>query len=240
MDTFLQVLTMAWIVLGFLLISFNVQISLLFCPQVLGICGDTWQLWRMRAYVIQVVWNLLVFGLGFANTLVQQITDNVTFTLSHEKYYPNDTSGYWNYAFYRNGKPIDDWDADATPFQKAMNPSNRLYPEFELDAEGLNESNPEYFTVAFDRLSEQKARAYIESFNRERGELANPMAIPTCLVMWIGVSLLAPFWLLVFEALGIMAILFPGLFLICFGPTLWTVMRSLGFIGWITSLFHDI
>ncbi len=121
-----------------------------------------------------------------------------------------------------------------------MNPSSRLYPEFELDAEGLNESNPEYLTVAFDRLSEQKARAYIENFNREHGELANPMAIPACLVMWIGVSFLAPFWPLVFEALGIMAILFPGLFLICFGPTLWTVMRSLGFIGRITSLFHDI
>jgi len=58
--------------------------------------------------------------------------------------------------------------------------------------------------------------------------------------MWIGVSFLAPFWPLVFEALGIMAILFPGLFLICFGPTLWTGMRSLGFIGWIRSLFHDI
>ena len=127
---FLQVLTMAWIVLGFLLIPFNVQISFLFCLQVLRICGDTWQLWRMRAYVIQVVWNLLVFGLGFANTLVHQITDNVTFTLSHERDYPNDTSGYWNYTFYRNGKPIDDWSDNATPFQKAMNPSNRLYPEF--------------------------------------------------------------------------------------------------------------
>jgi hypothetical protein len=94
---------------------------------------------------------------------------------------------------------------------RRLNPSNHLYPKFELDAEGLNESNPEYLTVAFDHLSEQKARAYIENFNREHGELANPMAI-----------------------------LFPGLFLICFGPTPWTVMRSLGFIGWITSLFHDI
>jgi hypothetical protein len=52
----------------------------------------------------------------------------------YEKYYPNDTNGYWNYTFYRNGKPIDDWEDNATPFQKAMNPSNRLYPEFELDA----------------------------------------------------------------------------------------------------------
>ena len=126
------------------------------------------------------------------------------------------------------------------PFQKAMNPSNRLYPEFELDAKGLNESNPEYLRVAFDRLSEQKARAYIENFNREHGEQASPTAIPAFLVMWIAVSVLAPFWPLVFEALGIMAILCPGMFLICFGPTLWIVMRSLGFIGWITSLFHDI
>ncbi len=66
------------------------------------------------------------------------------------------------------------------------------------------------------------------------------MAIPISLMMWIGVSVLAPFCPLVFEALEIMAILFPGLFLICFGPTLWTVMRSLGFIGWIKSFFHDI
>jgi hypothetical protein len=240
MDTFLQVLAMPWIVLGFCLIPFNVQISSLYCPQVLGISGDTRELWRMRAYLIQVVWNLLFFGLGFGNTLVHQITDEVTFTLSHEKYYPNDSNGYWNYTFYSNGKLIDDWDDNATPFQKAMNPRNRLYPEFELDAEGLNESNPEYLTVAFDRLSESKARAYIENFNREHGELANPPAIPTFLVMWIAVSFLAPFWPLVFEALGIMAILFPGLFLICFGPTLWTVMRSLGFIGLITSLFHDL
>ena len=179
---------MAWIVLGFLLIPFNVQISFLYCPQVLGISGDTWQLWRMRAYLIQVVWNLLVFGLGFGNTLFHQATDKVTFTLSHEKYYPNDTNGYWNYTFYRNGKPIDDWDDNATPFQKAMNPSNRLYPEFELDAEGLNESNAEYFTVAFDRLSEPKARAYIEKFNREHGELANPMAIPICLVCGLALA----------------------------------------------------
>jgi hypothetical protein len=121
-----------------------------------------------------------------------------------------------------------------------MDPSNRLYPEFELDAKGLNESNPEYLTVAFDRLSKQKARAYIDNFNREHGELANPMAISTSLVMWIGVSVLAPFWPLVFEALGIVAILFPGLFLVFFGPTLWNVMRSLGFIGWIKSFFHDI
>src|SRR5207302_663505 len=177
----------------------------------------------------------VVFGLGFGNTLFHQCTDKVTFTLSHEKYYPNDTNFYWNYSFYRTGKPIDDWSDNATPFQKAMNPSTRLYPEFELDAEGLNESNPEYLTVAFDRLSEQKARAYIENFNREHGELANPLAIPISLVMWIGVSVFASFWPLVFEALGIMAIPFPGLFLICFGPTLWTAMRSLGFIGWITS-----
>jgi hypothetical protein len=42
----------------------------------------------------------------------------------------------------------------------------------------LHESNSEYLTVAFDRLSEQKARAYIENFNREHGELANPLDIP--------------------------------------------------------------
>jgi hypothetical protein len=240
MDTFLQVLAMAWIVLEFFLNPFNVQISSLYCPQILGISGDTWELWRMRAYVIQVVWNLLFFGLGFGNTLFHQATDKIIFTLSHEKYYPNGSNGNWNYTFYRNGKPIDDWDDNATPFQKAMNPSNRLYPEFELDAEGLNESHPEYLTVAFHCLSETKTRAYIENFNREHGELPNPLAIPACLMMWLGVSVLAPFWPLVFEALGIMAILFPGLFLICFGPTLWTVMRSLGFIGWITSLFHDI
>ena len=34
---------------------------------------------------IQVVWNLLFFGLGFANTLFHQATDKVTFTLSREK-----------------------------------------------------------------------------------------------------------------------------------------------------------
>src|SRR5258705_3317900 len=219
MDSLLQVLAMAWIVLGFFLIPFNVRISFLYCPQILGISGDTWELWRMRANVIQVVWNLLVFGLSFGNTLFHQGTDKVTFTLSHEKYYPNDTNGYWNYTCYRTGKQIDDWSDNATPFQKAMNPSNRLYPEFELDAEGLNESNPEYLTVAFDRLSEQKARAYIENFNREHGELANPMAIPACLVMWIGVSFLAPFLPLVFEALWGMAIPFPCLVPICLWPT---------------------
>jgi hypothetical protein len=50
---------------------------------------------------------------------VHQATDKVTFTLTHGTYYPNDANGYWNYTFYRNGKPIDDWDDNATPFQKA-------------------------------------------------------------------------------------------------------------------------
>ncbi len=155
---------MAGIVLGFFLIPCNVQISLLYCPQLLGISGDTWDLWRMRAYLFQVVWTLLAFGLGFGNTLVHQATDKVTFTLSHEKYYPNDSNGYWNYTFYRNEKPSDDWSDNATPFQKAMNPSNRLYPELELDAEGLNESNPEYLSVAFDRCP-----------NRRRGPISRTL-----------------------------------------------------------------
>jgi hypothetical protein len=41
-----------------------------------------------------------------------------------------------------------------------MNPHG-FYPEFKLDPEGLNESNPEYYSVAFDHLSKEEARAIV-------------------------------------------------------------------------------
>jgi hypothetical protein len=239
MDAFLEVLARVWIILGFFLIPFNLQISLLYCPQVLGISGDTWILWRKRAYVIQVVWNLLFFGLGIGYTHFRQATDNVTF-----KYEPS--GSYTNWKFYRNGKLLDDDESEeATPFQRAFAQSISHNPfgknaDFKLDPEGLHESNPEYHSVAFEKLSVEEARAYIEKYNREHGDLVNPVYLPTCLLVWLGFSLAAPFWPMVFEAVGIISVLFPGLFLFCFGPMIWAVMRSLGFIGWVTSLFHDI
>jgi len=52
------------------------------------------------------------------------------------------------------------------PFKKAMNPSKSSFPEFELDAEGLNESNPEYLTSLWtDLVRYRRRRAYIENFN---------------------------------------------------------------------------
>jgi hypothetical protein len=238
MDAFLEVLVWVWIILGFFLIPFNVQISLLYCPEVLGISGDTWQVWRKRAWVVQMAWNPLFFGLGIGNTLVHQATDRVTF--SREP-----SGGYSDWKFYRNGKLIDDDADDATPFQKACVNSISHNPfgknaDFKLDPEGLNESNPENYAVAFDKLSEEEARAYIKKYNREHSDLGNPFTIPLYLLTWFGFSVAAPFWPMVFEALGIIAVLFPGLFLFCFGPMIWAVMRSLGFIGWVTSLFHDI
>ena len=145
-----------------------------------------------------------------------------------------------------NGKLLDDDESEeATPFQRAFAQSISHNPfgknaDFKLDPEGLHESNPEYHSVAFEKLSVEEARAYIEKYNREHGDLVNPVYLPTCLLVWLGFSLAAPFWPMVFEAVGIISVLFPGLFLFCFGPMIWAVMRSLGFIGWVTSLFHDI
>ena len=42
--------------------------------------------------------------------------------------------------------------------------------EFQLDPQGLNETKPEYYSVAFDDLSEEEARAYIEKYNRVHGD----------------------------------------------------------------------
>ena len=97
MDAFLEVLVWVGIILGFFLMPFNVHISFLCCPHGIGISDDTWILWQKRAYVIQVVWNLLFFGLGIGYTLFRQATDNVTF-----KYEPS--GSYTNWKFYRNGK----------------------------------------------------------------------------------------------------------------------------------------
>jgi hypothetical protein len=238
MDLFLEALVWVWIILGFFLIPFNLQISLLYCPEILGISGDTWQLWQKRAWVIQVAWNLAFFGLGISNTLVHRATDRVTF--SRES-----SGGYSDWKFYRNGKLIEDDGNDATPFQKALvnsisHNSFGKNAEFKLDPEGLNESDPKYYAVAFSNLSVEEQRSYIEKFNREHDDLANPVYLPKCLLAWLGVSVAAPFWPMVFEGLGVMAMFCPGWFLVCFGPTIWVVFQSLGFFGWIKGLFHDI
>jgi hypothetical protein len=238
MDAFLSALALVWIVLGFFLIPFNLNISNLLAFDILKVDGDTWQRWRKRAYAFQFAWNLLFFGLGIGYAAVHKGIDRVTFA-----YQPS--GSYADWKFYRNGKLIDDDADDATPFQKALVNSISHNPfgknaEFRLDPEGLHEDNPEYYAVAFDKLSEQEARAYIEKFNRAHSDFANPGYLPTCLLAWLGVSVAAPFWPMLFEALGVMAMVCPGWFLVCFGPTFWVVLQSLGFFGWIKGLFHDI
>jgi hypothetical protein len=57
-------------------------------------------------------------GLGIGNSLVHRATDRVTFTLSRDKLYPNAVRS-WKAEFYRNGKPVDDFANDATPFPKS-------------------------------------------------------------------------------------------------------------------------
>src|SRR5262249_38775350 len=131
---------------------------------VLGISDDTWQLWQKRAWVIQVAWKLLFFGVGIGSTLIHRATDRVTF-------FRESSGGYSQWKFHRNGKLIDDDADDATPFQKVYlnsishNPYGKT-AEFTLDPEGLHEDNPEYYSVAFDHLSVEQQRAYIEKYNR--------------------------------------------------------------------------
>jgi hypothetical protein len=239
MDAFLSVLALVWIILGFFLIPFNLNISNLLAFDILKVDWNTWQRWRKRVYAFQFAWNLLFFGLGIGYTVVHKVIDRVTFA-----YQPS--GSYSDWRFYCNGKLLDDDESsEASPFQRAYAQSISRNPfgrnaEFKLDPEGLHESDPEYYAVAFSNLPVEEQRAYIEKYNRDYSDLANPAYLPTCLLVWVGFSVAAPFWPMVFEALGIIAILFPWLFLFCFGPTLWTVMRSLGFIGRVTSLFRDI
>jgi len=84
MDTFFFLWNLVWFIGGIFFLPFNLQVSLLYACPILGIDAETWTWWRKKAYVIQVVWNLVFFGLQFGYTLTHWATDRVTFTLSRE------------------------------------------------------------------------------------------------------------------------------------------------------------
>jgi hypothetical protein len=187
MDAFLSVLALVWIILGFFLIPFNLNISNLLAFDILKVDWNTWQRWRKRVYAFQFAWNLLFFGLGIGYTVVHKVIDRVTFA-----YQPS--GSYSDWRFYCNGKLLDDDESsEASPFQRAYAQSISRNPfgrnaEFKLDPEGLHESDPEYYAVAFSNLPVEEQRAYIEKYNRDYSDLANPAYLPTCLLVWVGLA----------------------------------------------------
>ena len=175
----------------------------------------------------------MFFGLQFGYTLTQWATDRVTFTLSRE----GPGEGYWEAKFFRNGKPVANFEKDATPFQKI---SDAYGAEYFFDAEGLHTSRTDDYDAlqaAFNDLSESEARSYIESYNSRHGGLGSVVALPSYLWTWIMASVLAPLWPMACEVLVIIATLFPDLFLATFGSNIASALRPSGISALSALLF---
>jgi hypothetical protein len=194
--------------------------------------------------MVQWAWNLVFFGLSFCLLYAQQSTNKITLDLVRTPYWGDYSKGinwndsYWKVKFYCNGKPLDD-DSDetgkeATPFQVALRNSEAdgseadvghkllLDPEgLNFDLEGSNPDNPRDRALAFDRLPEKEARAYIENFNRKHNSHNGFSYLLEGLFFALVASLLGPFWFMLIELFIVACIFCPIGMAYAFGPTVY-------------------
>ena len=230
MNTFLEAFAWVWIIGGFLLLPFNSPIvSLLICTRF-NLDFDFWMGIAKRVWVLQIAWNLVFFSLGFFLGTADKAgkAASTTYTLTR-----NDSNA-WAFHFYQGNTEIPIDSKEATPFQKAYEETGI---EKGLDPEGLpdvvypdgsvlrvKEADLVGKIIAFNALSEEEARAYIDRVNKEPGE--NPF---TALLYIAILSAVCPFLYTLAEALILSAILIvvdnPLLGAAIFGPTIFRLWR---------------
>jgi len=256
MNTFCEVVVWIWIIIGILLLPVNSFVGTFLISIWLKIDTDTW-LHRVMipSWILQIVWNLVVFSiLLLGSTALESEKGKITYTLTRgtwenwnvDKTLPPNhfNPDVWDFHFYKEtakGKTeIDPFSEEATPFQKAYSESGI---EKGLDPEGLKDvvfsdgsvahSDGGIIDkiIAFDNLSEDEARAYIDRYNTP-----HPVGFFfSGIFPMIIVSVLAPFVWMIGEAFVIAFIVFcfsnPLLAAAVYGPIVYKLGKAGAFKG---------
>jgi hypothetical protein len=248
---FMEGLTWVWIICGILLLPLNSFVGLSLIPLWLKIDSEVW-LKRVviPSWILQIAWNLVFFSIGLlCSTALENEKGKITYTLTQgrqenwgvgEGKYAlwHFNPDVWDFHFYREtdkGKTeIDTYSEEATPFQKAYGDTNTgldpegLYNVRYSDGSLLNvkEADRTGRIVAFDNLSEEEARAYIEHYNAPHPARHFFEGI---LPMIVG-AVLAPFAWIFGEAFVIAFIVFcfsnPLLAAIVYGPIIYGIGKA--------------
>jgi hypothetical protein len=233
MNTF----TWVWISGGILLIPLNSFTGTFLICLWLKIEPETWlERVMIPSWILQVIWNLVYFSVSLlGSTALGSEKGKITYTLirGRQENWGGDEKiangkyaiwhfnpDVWDFHFYHDKTEIDTYSEEATPFQKAyINNDSGLDPKGLRDAVypdgSVAHSDGEKVEkiLAFDALSENEARAYIEGYNTPHpGSHFLNGILPVIIA-----SFLAPFALAVPEALIIAAILLLLMFLSAIG-----------------------
>ena len=249
MNTFLETFARVWIIGGFLLLPFNSAVlSFLICIRF-NLDFDFWMGIAKRVWVLQIAWNLVFFSLSLflGDSEKAEKAASTTYTLTRgkpenwgagegkyaiEKFNPD----VWDFHFYRDNKEIPIDSKEATPFQKAYEETGI---EKGLDPEGLpdviysdgsvlrvKEADLVGKITAFNALSENGARAYIDRYNKGYDKDTNPIQDVLLILL---LSAVCPFLYTFVEALILGAILVvvdnPLLGAAIFGPHIFRLWR---------------
>jgi hypothetical protein len=239
MRTFFEVFTWIWIIGGILLLPFNsLFCGFLICTKC-QLNMDRWFGIVKGIWVLQIVWNLVFFSISLCgSTAIEAGKSKVTYTLTQETD-RTDGEQTWKYHFYRPGSPateISDEAEDATPFQKAYNDTN--FQSDGLPSKGLircrfpdgsiapsDDHDRLGKIIAFNNLSEEEARTYIDLVNTPHPTSFFFSGIFPMII----VSVIAPFLYTFAEALVLSAILLiisnPLLAAAVYGPTIYRLFR---------------
>jgi hypothetical protein len=260
-DHFLEGFTWVWIIGGILLLPLNSFVGTFLICLWLKIDPKTWLERVMTpSWILQIVWNLIFFSISLlGSTALESEKGKITYTLTRgemenwggdEKiangkyalwhFNPN----VWNFHFYHEtdkGKTeIDNFSEEATPFQKAyievgikegLNPEGLHDVVFSDGSVAHGDGDKIEKRIAFDALSEDEARAYIEHYNTP-----HPVNyfFSGLLPMIIG-AVIAPFLWISGEAFVIGFIAFclgcPLLAAAIYGPIIYKIGKAGAFKG---------
>jgi hypothetical protein len=232
----LDVLAWIWIIGGILLLPFNSLVCAFLICTKFQLNFDFWMGIVKRIWVLQIVWNLVFFSFSLLfGGAAKTEKGPITYTLTQQATTLGDNE--WQFHFYQGGKEIKDGSEEATPFQKAyydtsinfkedgytgLNPKGLphiVYP----DGSKTGDSNIDKH-IAFDNLSEEEARTYIDACNTVSG--TNPLE---GIFFTLVASAVCPFLYTFAEAFILAAVLIviqnPLLGAAIFGPTLFRLWR---------------